>query len=225
MTTQLFVSSGSENESLAVKDHLVFFITGNPGLVSYYDTFLRTLHHLLAYDANSIKSDKFHIYGESLMGYGDNDSPSLATGRPYSLEEQIEDRLQSLTGQRIRSGPRKGQQYDSVTLIGHSLGTYILFEILNRLQKDGSSLKVRAGILLMPTVIGLAESSSGLKFGSLVQIPGLISGGSFLAKALLWPIPKSALKWLVKAVLRMPDAGAEVTTNFLKSSMGIWQAL
>ncbi len=35
----------------------------------------------------------------------------------------------------------------------------------------------------------------------------------------------AALKWLVGLVTRMPQDAAEVTTGFLKSRMGIWQAL
>lgn len=77
----------------------------------------------------------------------------------------------------------------------------------------------------MPTVMGLAESPSGIKAVPLVRIPGFARGASVVAQTLLWPLPKPMVKWLVGVVMGMPDEGAEVTTSFLKSSMGIWQAL
>ena len=205
--------------------HLIFFITGNPGLINYYDAFLGTLHQLLTEDSELSKRNVFHIYGESLAGFGDNDAPSKTTGQPYTLEDQIETRLQLLNDQRIPSGSRRGKQYDSIILMGHSVGTYILLEVLTRLQKAAPLLNVIAGILLMPTVIGLAESASGVKAKPLFQIPGFPRGASQLVNALLWPLPRSGVKWLVGLVLGMPDAGAAVTARFLKSNMGIWQAL
>jgi len=110
-------------------------------------------------------------------------------------------------------------------LIGHSVGTFILLEVLQRLRKSASPINVKAGILLMPTVMDLAESSSGLKLSRLFRIPGFARGVSLAAKLLLWPIPKSAVKWLVGSILGMPDEGAEATARFLKSRMGVWQAL
>jgi len=41
----------------------------------------------------------------------------------------------------------------------------------------------------------------------------------------VWTVPRGGLKWLVGLVTRMPDDAAEVTTRFLRSRMGIWQAL
>jgi hypothetical protein len=38
-------------------------------------------------------------------------------------------------------------------------------------------------------------------------------------------VPRNVLKWLVTVVARMPDDAAEITTRFLTSQMGIWQAL
>jgi pimeloyl-ACP methyl ester carboxylesterase len=203
--------------------HLIFFVTGNPGLISYYNNFFRTLHQLLS--EGKSKSNAFHIYGESLAGFKYSESPSKDTGAPYNLDQQIESRLQCLKDQRIPSGPRKSEAYDSIILIGHSVGTYIILEMLQRLRNSSSPLNIRAGILLFPTVTHLAESPSGLKFKFLFRIPGFVRGASSAANALLWLFPRPALKWLVKVVTGMPEDATEVTTSFLKSDMGIWQAL
>ena len=111
--------------------------------------------------------------------------------------------------------------------MGHSVGTYILLELIQRLRKakSSSSVNVTGGILLMPTVMGLAESPSGVKAAPLLRISVLPRGLQLVAKVLLWPIPTPALKWLVCKVMSMPDDAAAVTTRFLKSNMGVWQAL
>jgi pimeloyl-ACP methyl ester carboxylesterase len=211
------------SENPCASYHLIFMITGNPGLISYYSMFLSTLHKLLI-DKNQ-DSDVFQIYGQSLAGFELNDRPHPVTCMPYSLEDQIEILLQDLNDRNIPSGPRKGQQYDSIILIGHSVGAYIIMEMLNRLRKSASPLKVKAGILLFPTITHLAKSPSGVKFSGSFKIPGFTRGLSIVGKALLWPIPRPMLKWMVGLVLGMPDDSAETTTRFLKSSMGIWQAL
>jgi len=223
MASQIVIHPISNNP--AASYHLIFYITGNPGLISYYDAFLKTLHQLVTESLSTSGSEVVHIFGQSLNGFGDYDGPLQTTGLPHTLEDQIVSRLQLLNEQKIPSGPRKGQDYDSITLMGHSVGTYILLELLQRLRRTSSSLNVTAGILLMPTIMGLAESPSGVKAAPLLRIFGLPRGLHFLAKVLFWPLPVSALKWLVGKVLGMPNDAAAVTTRFLKSNMGVWQAL
>jgi hypothetical protein len=216
------ISFSPSHENPAASYHLIFLVTGNPGLISYYDTFLRTLHELLS--EKKSETGVFHIFGQSLAGFEDNDSPSKTTGLPHSLEEQIESRLQCLEDQCIPSGPRQGQVYDSIILVGHSVGGYIILEMLQRLRKS-SRCNVKAGILLFPTVTHIAKSPNGAKFSALFRIWGFPRGASLAAKALLWPVPDPALRWLVHVVVGMPQDATEVTMRFLRSRMGIWQAL
>ncbi|KUJ12727.1 uncharacterized protein LY89DRAFT_622679 [Mollisia scopiformis] len=201
--------------------HLIYFITGNPGLIAYYDTFLATLYDSLSRSKNQ-SSNYFHIHGQSLAGF-EEEEPELSS--PYSLEDQITISLTSLQRQRIPSGALQGQPYASVILIGHSVGSYILLELIQRLRKSSSSLNIRAGILLFPTVTHLAQSPSGVKISRLFRIPDFAKRASSVAKALVSIAPKSVLKWLVGLLTGMPNDSAEVTTRFLRSSMGIWQAL
>lgn len=202
--------------------HLVFFITGNPGLIAYYDTFLKTLQSLLA---SCFKGSKevFHIYGQSLAGFEDEENPPPKV--PYSLEQQITYSLFGLTSQTIPSGPQQGQQYKNIILIGHSVGSYILLEIIQRLRESGSHINIKAGILLFPTVTHIAASPSGVKISNLFRFPEFPRAASLAAKGLIALAPRSILIWLVGIVTRMPEDAAEVTTRFLKSRMGVWQAL
>jgi pimeloyl-ACP methyl ester carboxylesterase len=213
------------SENSRASYHLIFFITGNPGLISYYSSFLSTLRQLLSHTSSKSGSDVFHIYGQSLAGFEQNDRPPPSTSVPYSLEDQINILLQVLNDQTIPSGPRRGQFYESIIPIGHSVGTYIIMEILNRLRKSSSPLKVKGAILLFPTVTHLAQSPSGIRFSSFFRISAFPRGLSLVAKTFLWPIPRPVLKWLVSLLTGMPEDAAETTTRFLISSMGIWQAL
>ncbi|KAF4609845.1 hypothetical protein G7Y89_g15778 [Cudoniella acicularis] len=208
--------------------HLIYFVTGNPGLIGYYDTFLGTLHELLtATDGTSSKTSVFHIHGQSLAGFEEDNSSTKQPVRttPYSLEDQIEISLKSLQDLRIPSGPREGQLHDSVILIGHSVGSYILLELMQRLRKRDSPLQIKASILLFPTVTHIAKSPSGTKISTLFRIPDFPKKASTIAQGLLWLAPRTIVKWLIKIIARMPDDSAGVTLRFLKSPMGIWQAL
>jgi len=100
-----------------------------------------------------------------------------------------------------------------------------LLEVIQRLRKAGSALNIKAGILLFPTVTHIAKSPNGAKLTALARIPDFPRRASRAAKALLWWAPEAVLKWLVGLVTRMPDDSAAVTTRFLRSRMGIWQAL
>ncbi|RDW60095.1 hypothetical protein BP5796_11701 [Coleophoma crateriformis] len=207
--------------------HLVFFITGNPGLIEYYDIFLSNLHTLLSSKDDGDKpSDVVHIWGQNLAGFSD-DTTEAGSGRVlFSLEQQIEILLESVRSKRIPSGPRASQPYDGIILIGHSVGSYILLEIISRLRQSSQPTEnIKGGILLFPTVTHIGKSPSGVKISTLFRIPDFPRIASTVAKALMWPLPRAFLKSLVGLVTRMPEEAAEVTTNFLTSRMGIYQAL
>ena len=222
-SSQISFCPASDNASASY--HLIYLITGNPGLIGYYDTFLKTLHDLLSSSVRSSSPDIFHVYGQSLAGFEDEPSSEPMPTSPYSLEYQIQRSQKSLEELRIESGPRKGQQFDSIILIGHSVGSYMLLEIIQRLKMSSSPLKIKSGFLLFPTVTHIAQSPSGVKISTMFRIPDFPRKASIAAKGLVWLAPQGVLKWLVCLVARMPHEAAEVTTRFLKSRMGIWQAL
>ncbi|KAH8815574.1 hypothetical protein F5884DRAFT_665752 [Xylogone sp. PMI_703] len=207
--------------------NLIYFLIGNPGCISYYSTFLGTLNQLLSTHSSSEEvSDIFYIYGRSLPGFEDNDAATGSRTSPYSLEEQIEMSLQRLKDQRIPSGPKKGEAYDNVIFLAHSLGCYMSLEILQRLKKSPTAISILGGILLFPTVMHLAHSPSGVKASrSVARIPEFPSLLTTVIKGLLWPVPNWGLNWLIRLATNMPNDGVEVTRGFLRSKMGIWQAL
>lgn len=225
MPSRIFLSPFSERADAS--HHLIFFITGNPGLISYYDSFLGTLYQLLSSKPES-SSDIFHIYGQSLAGFDDEDETAsfLLGTPPYGLETQIGFTLSCLKDQRIPSGPQASKPYHSIILIGHSIGAYMLLEVLSQLhQSPCPAINIKGGILLFPTIINIAQSPSGLKATTLFSATDFPRRASLLAKVLLWPVPETVLGWLVGLVTGMPKEAVAVTMAFLRSRMGVFQAL
>jgi pimeloyl-ACP methyl ester carboxylesterase len=158
-------STNSSRDSL-----LVFFITGNPGLIEYYRTFLT-----LCFDSLRTNYSDLHIKvaGTSLRGFGVQDHGHHLAARdnaegPYDLEQQIE-HIGRMLERAIQSHARQGFS-TKVILMGHSVGSYILLEVLRRRKQSPATqqlshdAKVIGGICLFPTVTHIAKSPSGKKF-------------------------------------------------------------
>ncbi|GAB1314772.1 hypothetical protein MFIFM68171_04982 [Madurella fahalii] len=197
----------------------------------------------------------FHIYGRNLLGFEDGDhEPAFGTPtaegvriEPYTLEDQIQCLCEqvcrvnysALQGPAARSRRRA---FDKVILIGHSVGAYITLEIFNRhhqnrLRSDSQqtdshepssslgSVELTAGILLFPTVVYIAQSSSGQKLALIRRVQFLDMSAHYMAKwfVSLWP------RWILGAIVRrflgFPEHAALATMRFLTSKDGIWQAL
>ncbi|KAL4784604.1 hypothetical protein BJX76DRAFT_213778 [Aspergillus varians] len=140
----------------------IYFISGNPGLISYYHAFLSFLSKNLA-SSSAPGQDTFHIVGHSLAGFelepadtAFNNEKGTQVENPspdhdYDLEEQIcfmQGRLAthmhglcagstgtSTSRSNSLDAPAESQlqlERPRVILIGHSVGTYIAMEILRR---------------------------------------------------------------------------------------------
>lgn len=231
----------------STQDYLIYFLPGNPGLIQYYRPFLSRLHALLS---NSSKSEAsgFHICGHSHKGFElTQDGEEFETPRsPLGLDQQIkaQERLLykhiNFHRERTRSNPK-------VILMGHSVGCYMLLEIIKEHRKiveDGEQdFDLIGGILLFPTIMHIAKSPLGMVFGvrtlkslsslqlnlalnqKILQIPHFPVIMGTIAKTLSSLVPESFLHRLVKLVTRFPEHAANTTTSFIKSPMGVRQAL
>ncbi len=229
---------------------LVYFIPGNPGLIDYYAPFLSHLRELLDATPSSSSTARFHIYGQDLAGFSDDDGhePFTPQRKPHNLEYQIQLALKTVQSMRVDvdvDGPRKGDRYDDVLLMGHSVGAYIALQLCHRtllsprapaeadlasesttrpsLRPTGSRLE--KGILLFPTIVHIARSPSGRRLDALRRAPVLGPNVHRLARFFLWLWPRAALYWFVRAVMGFPAHAAGATTRWLRSRDGVWQAL
>lgn len=148
----------------------IFFISGNPGLVGYYHTFLSLLSSTLAPPRED--GPPFQIYSRSLAGFEVGDAPPVGTGC-VDLEEQIryvQSGLEEFVARDDKAyGDAEGQRR-KVILIGHSVGAYIAMEILRRdrekrvsVAPDASGFDIVGGVMLFPTVVDIAKSPAGVK--------------------------------------------------------------
>ncbi|KAK4979581.1 hypothetical protein LTR66_010437 [Elasticomyces elasticus] len=207
---------------------LIFVITGNPGLIEYYRPFCTALlKHLSAlnFKKNQPLSEdtNIYIYGHSLAGFelGDADNRIL----PLDLEQQIafvEARLDDAARSLISNADGRRKNVE-VVLIGHSVGAYILLEILQRRRERATvsetaeqtdRVKIVQGICLFPTVTHIARSKSGRKFTV-----------SDAAKAFTFWVPLGALQYSLGIVTGFPSHAAAATAAFIQSKHGVRQAL
>ena len=163
----------------------IFFITGNPGLIGYYEPFLSTLSFLLQSSTSQVE---FRVFGSSLAGFEASRYSNFGGVRkpPYGLATQIEiveerlrlfirgqlvPRYQCQTTSVYRHDDRKlehnGERPAKVILIGHSVGAYILLELIRRRHlaaPEDQEMDFIGGILLFPTITHIAKSSAGVRF-------------------------------------------------------------
>ncbi|TQN68585.1 Lipid droplet-associated hydrolase [Colletotrichum shisoi] len=208
---------------------LLFFIPGNPGLVDYYTDFFDALKARIGWADGHI-----HVHGRDLFGFRDDSHEPFTKGNPpYDVERQIElvfDHLASLrrTDSSRNAPGKKGEPYDFVVLAGHSVGSYIALEIFHRHLKDPSRaphLRLQAGMLLFPTVTHMTQSPSGKRLELIRTTPFLDDTAHVIARRFLDLCPTGLLRWFVGAVLGFGAKAADVTTRFLKSRDGVWQAI
>ncbi|PVI07711.1 hypothetical protein DM02DRAFT_608793 [Periconia macrospinosa] len=208
-----------------LRTYIIYFITGNPGLIGYYRNFLTHLYGLLSTDTIRV-----HIYGRSLSGFEVDPVKATKHAPPYSLEDQILHSTIALEEQVRKIQEEDSSQDTRVILMGHSVGAYILLEVTRRMMikakaQGGVGVRVVGGICLFPTITHIAKSSSGRKSSWFLTIRHFAFLASLFVRLLTFPIPIAILAFLIRAFMRFPADAARVTAAFVKSRNGVQQAL
>ncbi|KAL6708195.1 hypothetical protein ACN47E_003379 [Coniothyrium glycines] len=217
----------------AARTYIVYFVTGNPGLVEYYRTFLTHLYGLLSRDTASDRDVEFQVFGRSLSGFEVNgaDIKTMKWRKqpPYGLQDQIRHAEDELT-ELLEDAKDRGARDIRVILIGHSVGAYIALEIIRRLRAHGMAgedfdTRITGAIGLFPTVVDIARSDSGLKAAPFLKNSNFAVFASLLVNFLTFFLPVSLLASLIGKFLGFPEDASNTTASFVKSPYGIQQAL
>ncbi|KAM8953243.1 lipid droplet-associated hydrolase [Pelodytes ibericus] len=133
-----------------VQPNLLFLIIpGNPGIVGYYRTFMRSLYVGF--------SQKYPVWAVSHAGHC---SPPKGMDMTNGLEGEQSEDVFGLNGQ-IEHKLSFLKQYvpidTTLVLIGHSIGCYIILEMMKR----ATDLKIKQSVLLFPTIERMAQSPQG----------------------------------------------------------------
>ena len=175
--TQVFCSGSLEEDATRV-----IFIPGNPGVVRFYWRFLNSL-------ATSTETE-YRVYAMSYPGHDVSGLSSDVKGAwdRLSLEEQIEHKIAF-----IRAHVPEGAK---VILIGHSLGCYIIMQMLKRNSLANIEI-VKIG-LICPVIACMAESPTGQWFGPFCTKHPLL--GRALVQSASW-LPRFILRRFVSQKL------------------------
>ncbi|PWY69226.1 hypothetical protein BO83DRAFT_409373 [Aspergillus eucalypticola CBS 122712] len=228
---------------------IVYFISGNPGLISYYYPFFTFLSDKLQSLSSSSSSKQkqthhqFYIHGHSLAGFEVQPQSPLPT-HYHNVEDQIQfiqHKLDSFVQATTTTQPSSTVRRPRVIIMGHSVGTYIAMEVIRRHRERQSSahanttttnttsadFDIIGGVMLFPTVMDIASSPSGKKLTALLSlIPHLALIVSIFARILTTFLPDFALRALIKLFMADPPSQAvDTTCAFLKSKRGVRQAL
>ncbi|KAF1851105.1 uncharacterized protein K460DRAFT_302907 [Cucurbitaria berberidis CBS 394.84] len=217
----------------ASRTYIIYFLTGNPGLVEYYRTFLTHLYGLLSRDTASSRDVEFQVYGRSFSGFEMNTS-DIKTMKwrkqpPYGLQDQIRHAEEDVV-EVVEEAKEQGARDVRVVLVGHSVGSYISLEIIRRLRAHGMAgedfdTKIVGAVGLFPTVVDIARSESGMKASPFLKNSNFATFASILVSFLTCFLPVSLIAMLVAKFMDFPEDAAHTTASFVKSPFGIQQAL
>jgi Lipid-droplet associated hydrolase len=154
------------------QEYLIYFITGNPCVIGYYDSFMSRLATIL--NAGSV-SERYYVCGYSLPGFDLLEREILVDKElPCGLEEQIQSTEILIEKSVIDHNERSDtiKRSPKVILMGHSIGCYIMLEILRRRKMDInaisgfedivlSNVNIGGGVLLFPTIAHMNKSRNG----------------------------------------------------------------
>ncbi|KAK0652814.1 hypothetical protein B0T16DRAFT_388015 [Cercophora newfieldiana] len=225
LTVPTYTLPSSHKDGARRDKVLIFFIPGNPGLIAYYQPFLNTLRALLnEAESHPSSTTSYHIHGQNLLGFTDTDhavpfGPRPHAIPPFTLEDQITHVSSTLAGT-LTAG------FAKVLLIGHSVGAYIAIEAFHRHHVSRKATpSLHSAILLFPTISHIARSPNGKRLSLLADTPFLDRNAHRFARWFLLLWPSFLLYAFLRVILRLPAQGARVTTSWLKSRDGVWQAL
>jgi hypothetical protein len=164
------------------------------------------------------------VYGTSHDGFEFHTPHRRANAGspPFSLRQEI-DSVRTKLSLKARELAAGGQSVD-VVLIGHSVGTYMLLEVIEWWQSQPSEHAIytlKAGVCLFPTVVDLAKSHKGQSIGWLINFRFTGALLSAFATCCNW---LGVLEMLARFITPGVDGG-KVTAALARSDHGVKQVI
>ncbi|KAK9472694.1 uncharacterized protein V1510DRAFT_416642 [Dipodascopsis tothii] len=177
---------------------MFFLVPGNPGLPQFYGPFLLRLRDLLP--------------GWRLVCVSQAGGCASSTGPPEArrpvigLDAQVVHKVAVLT--RLLGAHGYLDTDRKVVLAGHSIGAWMVQQMVVALAAAGNRVPVSQAVLLFPTVRDIAQSPSGVRLTRLLGVaPWLPQAVATLAGGLR-ALPATPARWLVAAVMGGPPPHA-----------------
>ncbi|KAF8498005.1 hypothetical protein JB92DRAFT_2817469 [Gautieria morchelliformis] len=147
---------------------VVLFIPGNPGLIDFYTPFLSALH-------DTFQHDGLAILAHAHLGH----TPHVKVLKTMSLLHQVEAVLETFDEIRACWPDIK------VIIVGHSVGSWIATQVLQRRSNDVDAL-----FLLFPTISNIAQTPNGRQLSWFFNTPiaSVISRLSVLIRPISAPV-------------------------------------
>jgi hypothetical protein len=219
----------------SITRYLLVMVPGNPGLIEFYRPFLS---HLFARLQSQHKDGvTVEVYGLSMAGFAvspEGRKRQRSWLKPYGLQEQInymERKVMEVSERMERQGAKP-----RIVLMGHSVGSYVLLELLRRHRKrleagkeegegeNAGEPDIVGGICLFPTVVNIGLSKKGKGLSKLSKAPILSYILGVMLNLMTYMIPNAMALMLAEKVGKTSKANARIITGWLKSG-GLLQAL
>uniref|UniRef100_UPI00358F27B9 lipid droplet-associated hydrolase isoform X1 n=1 Tax=Myxine glutinosa TaxID=7769 RepID=UPI00358F27B9 len=184
---------------------LFLIIPGNPGVVQYYRPFLTALYQAF--------KGRYPVWAIGHAGHCDPPRGMPMSDGPkkdhdiFGLEGQIDHKIAFLHEQ-VDPSVR-------VVLIGHSIGCYVILEMMKREPR----LKVAKAVLLFPTIERMSTSPQGRYLSPvLCNLRYLL----YPSIAILSLLPKHLKSMLTYWAFRCFSLGGVPDSNFVKASLSLF---
>ncbi|KAA8893716.1 hypothetical protein FN846DRAFT_498475 [Sphaerosporella brunnea] len=194
---------------------LLLFLPGNPGLINYYQPFLSHLSAL---------HPSLTILGASHAGFTPATARLNATWAwkwgvgPWRLQQQVAMKRELLLHALQQLGQRR------VLLMAHSMGAFLSLELITTLKCQDVEVEIAGGVMLFPTVLGIAESPQGRLLSPFLAL-GVVRSTLEAAAWCLGFLPKTLVERVAGVVARQPEEAARVTAVLATHPAVIRQAL
>ncbi|KAH8930145.1 hypothetical protein BT69DRAFT_985395 [Atractiella rhizophila] len=190
------------------------FVTGNPGLISYYIPFLTLIHRLM--------NRKITILSVSLLGHTPYSKSAFSTHLP-DLEDNIQSLSEFLT---YLAEPNTILRFPdtSLYLMTHSIGTYITLQAWKR-SPFSTDQRIKHLYALFPTISHMDQTANYARMRHLFHAPIVLYLAPLLV-FLLSILPRFFTYLLVRVFQpHMPDIAAATTADFLYSPQSVRTSL